>query len=273
MQKILIANTEKWLIPHFESIGEFYYLQQAKTKDFDLFDPEIPLVIGFEYISDFTELGALADLLHIVIKTDNLKKVVYLSSYGVYSPKKSQYVEDDLISPMNFVGTRAAMLEDALVYFSRRYEIDLTILRLFNPYGPFQTSPYVIPSVLESIATKGTVRIGDSEKVRDFIYVTDLMKVINRVLELDKDGLKIYNVGFGKTISIHELIIEAQEITKGSCDVIFDATKLREEYDYDYAVADISKIKKELNWEPKVDLKTGLSLTYQWILGRSGKGV
>lgn len=273
MKRFLIANVEKWLIPYFESIGEFHYLQQAKTKDFDLFNSENPLIIGFEYISDFTELGALADLLHIVIKTGNLKKIVYLSSYGVYSPKKSQYVEDDLVSPMNFVGTRAAMLEDALIYLSRRYEIDLTILRLFNPYGPFQTSPYVIPSVLESIATKGAVRIGDSEKVRDFIYVTDLIEVINRVLELNESGLRIYNVGSGKATSIHELIIKAQEITKGSCDVIFDATKLREEYDYDYAVADISKIKKELSWKPKIDLETGLSLTYQWILGRSGKSV
>lgn len=273
MKHILASNIEKWLIPHFGSIGEIHYLQQAKAKDFDMFNSEIPLIIGFEYISDFTELGALVDLLHIVIKTGNLKKIVYLSSYGVYSPKKTQYIEEDFISPMNFVGTRAAMLENALIYFSRRYEVDLTIFRLFNPYGPLQTSPYVVPSILESIASKGTVRIGDSEKVRDFIYISDLMEVINKALRLNKSGLRTYNVGSGKAISIHELIIKAQEITKENCDVLFDATKLREEYDYDYAVADISKIKKELDWEPKVDLETGLSLTYQWILGRSGRGV
>jgi len=144
-------------------------------------------------------------------------------------------------------------------------------LRLFNPYGPYQLSPYVVPTVLERIASSGTVNIGDSEKVRDFFYISDLIDLISLILEKDPKGIDIFNVGSGNPISISTLITRAQEITGGECDVLFDATKLREEHDYDYAVADISKIKKELGWEPKVSLEEGLALTYQWILGRSGK--
>jgi len=242
-----------------------------KHSNYSSFDPEIPYIIGFEYIGEFTDVGALGDVLHLAAQSGKLKTIIFLSSYGVYAPKKSSFKESDIVCPKNFVGTRAAILEDILVYLANRYSLDLTILRLFNPYGPYQLSPYVVPTVLEKIACSGTVNIGDSEKVRDFFYISDLIDLLTLLINKNPKGIDIWNVGSGIPISISSLITKAQEVTGGECDVLFDATKLREEYDYDYAVADTSKIKEELGWEPKVSLEEGLALTYQWILGRSGK--
>ncbi len=271
MSEVLISNVEKWLTPHLERAFKIRYTEQLKHSHFTAFDPENPYIIGFEYIGEFTDIGSLGDVLHMAAQMGRLKTIIYLSSYGVYSPKKKLFSEDDIVCPKNFVGTRSAMLEDILVYLANRYSLDLTILRLFNPYGPYQLSPYVVPTVLERIATSGTVNIGDSEKVRDFFYISDLIDLVKLVLEKAPKGINVYNVGSGVPTSISQLIIKAQEVTGGHCDVLFDATKLREEYDYDYAVADITRIKKELGWEPKVSLEEGLALTYQWILGRSGK--
>jgi len=271
MTEILVSNVEKWLTPHLERVLAIKYTEQLKHSHFDSFDPERPYIIGFEYIGEFTDMGSLGDVLHLASRTGRLKRIIYFSSYGVYNPGRKQFNESDVVCPMNFVGARSAMLEDILVYLANRYSLDLTILRLFNPYGPYQLSPYVVPTVLERIATSGTVNIGDSEKVRDFFYISDLIDLVKLVLEKAPKGINVYNVGSGVPTSISQLIIKAQEVTGGHCDVLFDATKLREEYDYDYAVADITRIKKELGWEPKVSLEEGLALTYQWILGRSGK--
>ena len=271
MTEVFVSNVEKWLTPHFERAFPIKYTEQLKHTHFTTFDPESPYIIGFEYIGEFTDIGSLGDVLHMAAQTGRLKTIIYLSSYGVYSPAKRLFTEADIVCPKNFVGTRAAMLEDLLVYLANRYSLNLTTLRLFNPYGPYQLSPYVVPTVLEKIATSGTVNIGDSEKVRDFFYISDLVKLIQLIIEKDPKGIDIYNVGSGSPTSISQLIVKAQEVTGGDCDVLFDATKLREEYDYDYAVADITKIKNELGWEPKVSLEEGLALTYQWILGRSGK--
>jgi len=271
VKEILVSNVEKWLTPHLERVFGIKYTEQLKHSNYPSFDPEIPYIIGFEYIGEFTDVGALGDVLHLAAQSGKLKTIIFLSSYGVYAPKKSSFKESDIVCPKNFVGTRAAVLEDILVYLANRYSLYLTVLRLFNPYGPYQLSPYVVPTVLEKIASSGTVNIGDSEKVRDFFYISDLIDLITLIIEKDPKGIDIFNVGSGNPISISTLITRAQEITGGECDVLFDATKLREEYDYDYAVADISKIKKELGWEPKVSLEEGLALTYQWILGRSGK--
>lgn len=271
MTEILISNVEKWLIPHFGRLFLIKFTEQLKHSHLTNFSSEIPYIVGFESMREFTEIGSLGDVIHVAVQIGKIKKIIYFSSYGVYKPKGIIFNELDVVCPMNFVGTRAAMLEDILVYLANRYSLDLTILRLFNPYGPYQLSPYVVPTVLERIATSGTVNIGDSEKVRDFFYISDLIDLVKLVLEKDPKGINVYNVGSGVPTSISQLIIKAQEVTGGHCDVLFDATKLREEYDYDYAVADITRIKKELGWEPKVSLEEGLALTYQWILGRSGK--
>jgi len=271
VKEILVSNVEKWLTPHLERVFHIKCTEQLKHSNYSSFDPEIPYIIGFEYIGEFTDVGALGDVLHLAAQSGKLKTIIFLSSYGVYAPKKSSFKESDIVCPKNFVGTRAAILEDILVYLANRYSLDLTILRLFNPYGPYQLSPYVVPTVLEKIACSGTVNIGDSEKVRDFFYISDLIDLLTFLIEKNPKGIDIWNVGSAIPMSISSLITKAQEVTGGECDVLFDATKLREEYDYDYAVADISKIKKELGWEPKVSLEEGLALTYQWILGRSGK--
>jgi len=271
MKKIFISNIEKWLLPHLERAFATNSVQALKHSHFSSFDPDITFVIGFESLREFTDVGSMGDVLQLAALSGRLKSIIFFSSYGVYEPKKSSFKESDIICPKNFVGTRAAILEDILVYLANRYSLDLTILRLFNPYGPYQLSPSVIPTVLEKITTAGTVNIGDSEKVRDFFYISDLIDLLTLLIEKNPKGIDIWNVGSGIPISISSLITKAQEITGGECDVLFDATKLREEYDYDYAVADITKIKEELGWEPKVSLEEGLALTYQWILGRSGK--
>jgi len=271
MNELLVSNVEKWLTHHLQRSFSLNYTEQLKHSNYSAFDPELPYLIGFEYLGEFTDVGSLGDVLQLAAQSGRMKTVIYLSSYGVYAPKKGSFGETDVVCPKNFVGTRAAMLEDMLVYLANRYSLNLTILRLFNPYGPYQLSPYVVPTVLEKIACSGTVNIGDSEKVRDFFYISDLIDLLTLLIEKNPKGIDIWNVGSAIPMSISSLITKAQEVTGGECDVLFDATKLREEYDYDYAVADITKIKEELGWEPKVSLEEGLALAYQWILGRSGK--
>jgi UDP-glucose 4-epimerase len=272
---LICANIENWLIPHIKKLIDVEHIQSLKFFDFDKLDKDIPLMLGFEYLYDFSDLGSLGDLLQIASTQNKLRKIIFLSSYGVYYPKDNNepFKETDIVCPMNFVGTRAAMLEDTLMYLSNKYELDLTILRMFNVYGTYQNAPFVIPTALESIATDKPIMIGDSKKTRDFLYIEDFVELLSKLLSSDtKPGSqRVYNVGSGNGTSIHELLQVAQKTTRGECEVIFDASKLREEYDYDYAVADISRIKEELDWEPKTSLKEGLALTYQWILGRRGK--
>jgi len=270
--EIVVSSVDPWLETHLErKFGLLKRRRRLTHMDISKISEDAVLLIGFEQILEFTEFGILGDVLSTILDNKRIKKMIAISSYGVYEETGKPFCENEPASPMNLFGTRALLIESIANYNARRSKIPLIILRLFNVFGPYQTSPYVVPTILERIVKKGVITIGDSEKTRDFIYVNDLLDLLSLLIDLDYTGIAVYNVGSGIETSIHKLIIEAQEVTGGECDVLFDATKLREEYDYDYAVADITKIKKELGWEPKVSLEEGLALTYQWILGRSGK--
>ena len=270
--KYLLSNMESWLFSAVSRNLSFCRIEHLASPESCFDDDDVHLIIGFHSMRNFTEIGQFCDVLRFFGKAKRLRRVTFLSSYGVYEPSKTPYKETSLLSPKNFVGLASMIIEQTLMYLNGLTGLPSDIIRMFNVYGPGQDAPYVVPLVLLQIIQHGRVFVGDSAKVRDFIYMTDFIDLFKRITALENNGeVRIYNAGSGVATAIHELLIKAQEITAGECDVIFDATRLKNEYDYDYAVADITRIKKDLGWEPKVSLEEGLALTYQWILGRSGK--
>jgi nucleoside-diphosphate-sugar epimerase len=259
---------EKWLVSHLEQLGAVRFIENMKFQNVNFFTKDIPLIVGFEHMDNFSALGTFCDFLNLLGHVNRLGRIIYFSSYCVYSPKKNPYRESDVMLPQNLVGAHAKVLEDTMLYIARRFEVSLTILRLFNVYGSFQDDLHVVPTILKCVAFGDTLQIGGSHKTRDFVHVNDLIELLRMILESKPSELSIYNVGSGIPVSIHDLIQTAGHITGKSCNPIFDATKVRFEADYDYAVADRSKIDKEMGWKPKTSLQDGLSLTYQWILGR-----
>ncbi len=273
MKECLVTHVDRWIVPHLEKKVKLEYIEQLETLDFPELERQRPLILGFEYAGDLSVLARSMDLLRLAAATNNLGKVVLLSSYTVYSPKNSPYREDDAVAPCNFAGIRAAFVENVLRYLYASFELDVTILRMFNPYGPFMSSPYVVASVLEGIAARKKLRIGDLQKTRDFLYVSDLVDLVYLVLEDERKGFRVFNAGSGIPTTIDSLVETAREVTGETCEVIFDAEKIRPEHDYDYVVADTNLVNEALDWKPSVDLTRGLSLTYQWVLGRRRNGV
>jgi len=270
--KTIISGIEPWMLSHVRKyIKNAEYAEGIFCSLFLNSVEKVRLILAVDGVRDLVGLGNVLDRVLILCEMGLIDRIIGLSSYCVYDNKESTaFSESDTVKPRNFVGMRASSLESFLSYVSERYEVAAVSLRAFNIYGPFQEKPYLVPSLLAQAISGNIVNIGDSDKVRDFLYIGDLARAISILLSSEpKRGYKVYNVGSGKGTKIGELFSMIKVLTTNSAEPIFDATKLREEYDYDYAVADITRIKKELGWEPKVSLEEGLALTYQWILGRS----
>jgi nucleoside-diphosphate-sugar epimerase len=231
-------------------------------------DPSI-LILGTEYLEDFSQLGSYIDIINRFINKDNILKIILLSSYAVYKPYQGLYSENTEKSPKTYSGCRSALLEDFFSYFYERYKIPVIVLRLFNIYGPLQPVPYLIPHILHSYVENDTISIGDVEKTRDFLYVEDFLGAIKSIVYKTFEEFSIFNLGSGNGINISQLINTLENIIGVKMRIIFDANKIREEYDYDYAVANISEICSKLEWKPKIPIEEGLALTYSWMLGRS----
>ncbi|HAA84984.1 MAG TPA: hypothetical protein DCE14_01360 [Kosmotogaceae bacterium] len=273
MKTTLATHVDEWMIPHIQKKIPVEYSRRFETLDFLKMSRDVTLVLGFEYCEDLFMLARTMDLLRLAAKSGRLSKVIFLSSYTVYSPKSSPYNESDPVYPCNYAGVRAAFVENVLRYLYSSSEISVTVLRMFNPYGPYMSSPYLVGSVLEALASKKKLRIGDLQKSRDFLYVADLVSLISLVHKEVSEGFHVFNAGSGERTTIGELIEQSRRVTGEDCEIIFDAEKIRPECDYDFVVADITRAKQQLGWEPSIGLLEGLSLTYQWVLGRQRPGV
>ena len=109
---------------------------------------------------------------------------------------------------------------------------------------------------------------GEGKASRDLLHVDDLMDAVKMILKKQKDKFKLYNVGLGKARSVSDLVMDI---------IVHSGKELAIEYDLTKPnittklVLDISKIKEEIGWEPKISLDEGIKKTLKWYKEYYGK--
>jgi len=187
----------------------------------------------------------------------NVKKFVYASSMAVYSDKSSQtpVLENDEKTPIAPYGLSKLTTENYFSHFSETTDLDIICLRYFNTYGENQTfTPYVgVITIFVNRLLKGEAPVifGDGEQVRDFVYVKDIVQANMKAMQSDIH-FGIFNVGTGKGTSVNEIAkILCERINPQIKPVHADAV----EGELRYSIADISKIKNLLGFNPKFKLE------------------
>ena len=218
-----------------------------------LFNKGLDIFNGFKKALDYS-------------RTFKVKKVVFVSSGGaVYSRANIiPTTEKDLTCPGSLYGLANLVLEKILDEYYKVYELNFIILRLSNVYGPRQWESGAVPSFIKQISKNQSLVIsGDGTQTRDFIYIDDVVSALLIAGRTEKTG--VFNVGSGQEISLNQL---AKEITR-----ILNR-KIKRSYGFSKeviqrSILDCSKIKEELNWEPKISLEQGLKKTIDWYNSRS----
>ena len=134
-------------------------------------------------------------------------------------------------------------------------------VRYFNPYGPRSFNPEnkenaysSVVGIFKNQSLYGKITItGNGEQKRDFIHVYDLVEATILAAEKDVAG-EVFNVGCGKNYSINELA------SFFDCEKVYIPERKGESL---ITLADITKAKKMLGWNPKYDLKNGIKII--WI--------
>ena len=147
--------------------------------------------------------------------------------------------------------------------YADTYGLPITITNCSNNYGPFQFPEKLIPLAITNLLEGKTVPVyGDGLYVRDWLYVEDHCRAIERVLQDGKVG-ETYCVG-GLTEDIPNIEV-AKKIIKllGKDEGSIEYVKDRPGHDRRYAI-DWSKIKNELGWQPQYDFDTWLEKTVEW---------
>jgi len=192
-----------------------------------------------------------------------VKQIVYASSSSVYGlNKKRPFSESDAIETPNspYACSKMAMELYAKTYH-QLYNLNLIGLRFFTVYGP-RGRPDMAPYKFLKAIKDGTkfYKYGDGTSSRDYTYVSDIVSGV--VLALDnKKKLKceVYNLGNSSPVSLNEFIELCEKVVGKKANYEQIGNQLG---DVPHTFADISKAKRDLDYEPKVKLKNGLSLMY-----------
>ncbi len=187
-------------------------------------------------------------------------KLIFLSSYLYGNPPSLPIAESCPIMVSNPYGLSKKLAEDACSFYSGSYGVPATILRPFNVYGPGQNENFLIPSIIQQVLNADKVTVKDLEPKRDYIYIDDLISAILKSLN-NVNGLNIFNVGSGISYSVADLIRTVQQIKQSNLPVVSGNERRKDEI-MD-TIADISKAKRELGWEPKCSLEQGIKKMFK----------
>lgn len=157
--------------------------------------------------------------------------------------------------------------EEMVLNIGMAYNLPAVALRYFNVYGTRQSlsNPYngvvaIFASRIKNV--KSPLINEDGLQTRDFIHIKDVTAANIAALEKDESNYQVFNVGSGKPITIKgvaELLIGLYK-SRVKPEITYKVRKL----DVRHCFADTRKIKQLLQWEPKVDLKAGLSEVIKW---------
>jgi nucleoside-diphosphate-sugar epimerase len=197
-----------------------------------------------------------------------VKRVVYAASSSAYGdqPKlpKTENMPPDPLSPY---AVAKLVGEYYCQVFTRVYGLETVSLRYFNVFGPRQDpgSQYsgVVSRFISALFSNVQPMIfGDGEQSRDFTYIDNVVAANLSAASAKDAAGKVINVANGERVTLNQLLAVLKELT-GKQDVVAEYADARVG-DVRHSLADITRARKILSYESKVDLREGLQRTIDW---------
>jgi len=260
-----------------------------KLPDFEFYHHDVTKYIHIpgqlDYIMHFASPASPIDYLKIPIQTLKVGAMGTHNCLGLAKTKNarmlvastSEVYGDPMVHPqteeywgnVNPVGPRGVYdeakryMESITMAYHTFHGVDTRIFRIFNTYGPRMrlNDGRALPAFIgQALRGEDLTVFGDGSQTRSFCYVDDLVEGIYRLLMSDYH-LPV-NVGNPNEISLKDFAEEILKLTGNKVKITYKPLPVD---DPKQRKPDITKAKQLLNWEPKVDRKDGLKITYDYF--------
>ncbi|QNK61258.1 SDR family oxidoreductase [Pedobacter sp. PAMC26386] len=273
-------------IEEFESDPAFEFMNG------DIRDPEtcISACKGIDYVAHQAALGSVPRSIQdpsttsqvniegflnmlLAVKDQQVKRMVYAASSSTYGDSKELPKQEDRIgAPLSPYAVTKLVNELYADVFNKTYGTDSVGLRYFNVFGPNQDPEgayaAVIPLLMKAVLSGKPPRInGDGTQTRDFTFIENVVQAnIKALLFTDHLPHAIYNVACSERISLNQLWTSIKELNHTDPGQTYGPSRAGDIHD---SLADISRIRKDLGYEPLYDVKKGLKFTLNWMKNRA----
>ena len=227
----------------------------------------VPRSINDPITSNDVNVGGFLNIL-VAARDEKVKKMVYAASSSTYGDHPGlPKVEDKIGNPLSPYAITKYVNELYATVFSDMYDFHAFGLRYFNVFGPRQNprGPYaaVIPLFIEAaLKSEAPFINGDGETSRDFTFVENAVQAnVKGMLSEDINKHEVVNIAFGERTTLNQLWTRINEISG-----INIPAQYREDRkgDVKHSLADISKAKKLIGYEPRISVTDGLKLAVEW---------
>ncbi len=190
--------------------------------------------------------------------------VVYQSSHRKQDEKKFNY---QIIDKYFGIGWTKVYIEKLCKFYSNLLDTKFTIIRHSNIFGPYDKfdleKSHVLGATISKVmnAKKEITIWGKGNEVRDFLYISDLIKFVDLVMKKQKNKYEIYNCGSEIGIKILDLVKLIIKISGKSIKIKKNVSAPTIDFNL---VLDCNKAKKEIGWKSEVSLSEGIKKTLMW---------
>jgi len=205
----------------------------------------------------------------------NVEHFLFLSCGVMYNPSRSPVTEEDFFLDEGIyekyfgVGWTKVYVEKMCEFFASLGKTKHTAIRHSNTYGPHDKYDLekshmfgaTITKVMEAKDDEKIIVWGDGSTERDLLYVDDVVEFIDKAIENQKTNYELYNVGYGKSFSVKDIVQKIVKISGKNVTIEYDLTKPS----INTKLALVSeKAKQELGWQANTSLEDGISKTIDW---------
>jgi nucleoside-diphosphate-sugar epimerase len=197
-----------------------------------------------------------------------VRRIVYAASSSAYGDQPTLPKQEEMLpDPLSPYAVAKLVGEYYARVFNRVYGLETISLRYFNVFGPRQdpSSQYsgvVSRFISDLLSSQQPVIYGDGEQSRDFTYIANVVEANMLAAETSKGIGEVINIANGQRITLNELLAEVKGLT-GKSGIVADYQPARSG-DVRHSLADISRAREFLGFEPRVTLREGLELTIDW---------
>jgi UDP-glucose 4-epimerase len=236
--------------------------------------PSVPRSIQDPLTSNASNITGTLNVL-LAARDEGVRRVIFASSSSIYGANSDLPKREDMpVLPIAPYAVAKLAAEGYCRAFFEVYGLETVSLRYFNVFGPRQDplSQYaaVIPSFITAfLEGRQPVVYGDGEQSRDFTYVDNAVEASLLAAEAQGVAGETFNIACGERTSLNGLLDAFEALTGRQADANYVAPRPGE---VRHSLADISRARESLGYEPRIDVRRGLELTYQHLEGKPANG-
>ena len=233
---------------------------------FHLIHATTPQSANLDMVGDLRQNVAASLALFDICRNSGVEQIIYMSSGGtIYGPSTQIPTSETApTEPITAYGVGKLAIEKYFALYAHLYGLDYRILRVANPFGPFQIplkNQGVIAALISRALRNETIEIwGDGSVVRDYVYVGDVVTALECAM-FDQSDFHIFNIGSGQGRSLLQIIGDVQSLLNIELKLEW---KLGRSVDVPVSILSIERARTVLGWVPTTSFESGLQKTVDW---------